>query len=378
MIYLDNAATSWPKPDFVFRKTLSAIGGELGNPGRSGHLFSQNSAEIVFAARENLARLFGTKKSENIVFCGGATIALNLAILGAVEAISKKNAKPLVVTSVFEHNAVLRPLYFLWRQGKIDLKILSPDANGNLSADQLCSPPPAILVLTCRSNITGRNFATKSISTLLKPFGTLIIGDAAQSAGSAGSTFAETGAHILCAPSHKGLFGIMGAGVMAFSDDCPFLPEPIISGGSGTDSFSGKMPEYLPERFEAGTLPVPAIASMAAGAEFIFSQGLFPITQKEREMKKILIEGIRSIPGWKVYDPEFADGPLLANKIGIASEEIAHALAQKNICVRAGFHCAPLAHRFLGTEESGGVRFSPSFFTTKKELFQVLDVLETL
>lgn len=375
MIYLDNAATTWPKPGSVLHQSAEAIFACLGNPGRSGHKCSQKSAELVFLARERIAHLLGTEKSENIVFTSGATSALNLAILGSVEAIGKQIPKPLVVTSVFEHNSVLRPLFSLEQKGKIRLLILPPEKNGSLPLDRL-DRAPHILVLTARSNVTGREFPLFWLSRLLKPMGTLIIVDAAQSLGTENADFPKTGAHILCAPSHKGLFGMMGAGILAFSSDCPILPEAILTGGSGTDSFSPRMPERLPERLEAGTLPVPAIASMAAGASFLESEGLSRITQIERKNKRILSEGIASLPGWIVYEPQFQNGPLLANKIGIPSEEIAHRLAEKEIAVRAGFHCAPLAHRFLGCDSFGGVRFSPGYFTTEKELFHTLNVLE--
>jgi selenocysteine lyase/cysteine desulfurase len=378
MIYLDNAATTWPKPKPVLETTASVLFSCLGNPGRSGHKGSRESAEIVFSAREKAARFLGTKKSENIVFTSGATSALNIAVLGAVEELGKRLPKPLVIISVFEHNSVLRPLFRLEKQGKIRLLILPPDENGSLSLDRLTSQVPDLLVLTARSNVTGRSFPLLWLSRLLKPLGTLIIVDAAQSLGTEGANFIQTGAHILCAPSHKGLFGIMGAGILAFSDDCPLFPEPILTGGSGTDSFSPLMPERLPERLEAGTLPVPAIASISAGISFLETVGLSRLTNTERENKKILRDGILSLRGWTVYEPNFPDGPLLANKIGVPSEEIAHRLSEKGIAVRAGFHCAPLAHRFLGTEESGGVRFSPGFFTTKKELFHALNVLDTL
>lgn len=377
MIYLDNAATTWPKPNSVLASSSASLFSPLGNPGRSGHAYSQKSAEIVFSAREKLAVLCGTKKSENIVFTSGATAALNLAIIGAVEAIGKQISRPLVATSVFEHNSVLRPLFRLERQGKIRLQILSPQENGSLFPDR-AEAPPHLFVLTGRSNVTGREFPLSRLSRLCRAWGSLLIVDAAQSLGGEGADFQKTGAHVLCAPSHKGLFGMMGAGIIAFSDDCPILPEAILTGGSGTDSFSPFMPENLPERLEAGTLPVPAIASMAAGASFLLQTGTDRISKTEREHKKILAEGIASIPSWRVYEPSFRNGPLLANKIGVPSEEIAHRLSEKGIAVRAGFHCAPLAHRFLGTEESGGVRFSPGFFTTKKELFYTLNVLDTL
>lgn len=378
MIYLDNAATSYPKPACVLRRTNLAIFSPLGNPGRSGHEAGRRSAEEIFRARENIARLLGLGKSENVIFTGGATTALNLAILGSVEEVQKRTAVPLVVTSCFEHNSVLRPLFRLERKGQIRLKILSPQKDGSFSPRELLSPPPDILVLTLKSNVTGRCFPLKSISRLLSPYGTLIIGDGAQAVGGAGATFSETGVHILCAPGHKGLFGIMGAGFMALSEDCPLIPEAILTGGAGTDSFSEDMPLYLPERLEAGTLPVPAIISMSAGAEHLMATGVENITFQEKECKRYLLRGVRMLKNYTLYEPYFETGPLLINRIGLPSEEAAAKLSDLGLCIRGGFHCAPLAHRFLGTEESGALRLSPGPYTTKEELDQALEMLESI
>ena len=378
IIYLDNAATSFPKPKCVLEKTCSALFSPLGNPGRSGHEPGRKSAEEIFRARENIARLLGLSASERVVFTGGATTSLNLAILGAVESIQKQKRTPFVVTSVFEHNSVLRPLFLLERKGQIRLRIVSPLENGFFSENDLFYPVPDILVLTLKSNVTGRTFPIKAISRALSPYGTLIIGDGAQAVGGAGATFDESGVHILCAPGHKGLFGIMGAGFMAFSENCPLLPAPMITGGSGTDSFNREMPENLPERLEAGTLPVPAIISMGSGAEYLNAVGVENVTRREKEVKRYLVKGIRRLSKFTLYEPYFETGPILINHKGKHSEETASALAEKGICVRGGFHCAPLAHRFLGTEETGGVRLSPGPFTTKEELDRTLEVLESI
>lgn len=378
MIYLDNAATSFPKPREVIRETAQVLSSPLGNPGRSGHKMSLESTRLIFQAREDLAVLLSLKKSENIVFTGGATASLNLAIQGSVEEKRRVDPNPLVVTSVFEHNSVLRPLFSLEKKGKIRLRILSPEPGGNLPFSQLLHPIPSILVLTCRSNITGHSFSLKSILPHLKSQGTLVILDAAQALGGTGCTMLETGADILCAPGHKGLLGIMGGGIMAFSDTCPILPEAILSGGSGIDSFDPFMPRYLPERLEAGTLPLPAIVSMSAGARFLTKLGLEEVTHREREVKKILLEGIANLRDYVLYEPKYPDGPLLFNRKGMGSEALADALERHGILARAGFHCAPLAHRFLGTEETGGVRLSPGPFTTKKDVLRTLEILYRL
>lgn len=378
MIYFDNAATSYPKPRCVLEKTCRAIFSPLGNPGRSSHEAGRKSAEEIFLARENIASLLGLKKSENVVFTGGATTALNLAILGSVEEIQKRVPTPLVITSCFEHNSVLRPLFRLAEKGQIRLKILSPQKDGSFSMGDLLSPPPDMLVLTLKSNVTGRTFPIKSIARLLQPYGTLIIGDGAQAVGGTGATFSESGVHILCAPSHKGLFGIMGAGFLAVAENSPILPAAVLTGGAGVDSFDEKMPVFLPERLEAGTLPVPAIISMSAGAEHLISIGVENITRREKEIKRYLLNGIKTLPHFLIYEPFFETGPILINRYGMRSEEAASKLSELGLCVRGGFHCAPLAHRFLGTEESGAIRLSPGIFTTKEELDLALAILSRL
>ncbi len=377
MIYLDNAATSYPKPERILRETCSAVFSPLGNPGRSGHPCRQKSAEMVFYAREMISRLLGTK-TENVVLTSGATAALNLAICGVAEEIGKRRRLPYVVTTVFEHNSVLRPLFLLEKRGKIRLNLLSPSKDGSFSPEILLKDPPDVLVITLRSNVTGRDFALSSFAKRLARRGTVIIGDGAQKVGMSDTSFETTGVHILCAPGHKGLLGIMGAGFLAFSENCPILPEPLLTGGTGGDTFNPMMPPLLPERLEAGTLAVPAVFSMGLGAEFVMGKGLNAIRCHERGLKKILIQNLFSLPSYVLYEAEFPDGPLLINHRKIPSEEAAALLSEKGLFVRGGFHCAPLAHRYLGTEKSGAVRLSPGIFTTKEEIFETLNILESI
>lgn len=378
MIYLDNAATSFPKPENVIRATRDSVGGPFGNPGRSGHSFSEKSAEAVFSAREGIAKLLGLEKSENVIFTGGATMALNLAIFGIVRALKRSHPTPLVTTSVFEHNSVLRPLFFLAKEGAIRLSVLPPTPEGSLPLSRLLSEPPQLLVLTLRSNLTGRNFHLKRLSELLRPHRTVILADGAQAVGGAGATFKETGAHVICAPGHKGLLGIMGGGFLACSDDCPILPEAVLAGGGGGDTFNPDMPLLLPERLEAGTLPLPAIISMGEGARYLLQRGLLSVTDWERGLKKRLRQGISSMKQYTLYEAEFEDGPLLINHQSLPSEEAAQRLSEMGLMLRGGFHCAPLAHRFLGTEQSGALRLSVGPFNTPRQIDHALNLLEQL
>lgn len=378
MIYLDNAATSYPKPKNVLLATKYAVGGPFGNPGRSSHPFSKNSADAVFAARESIARLLNMQKSENVVFTGGATQALNLAIYGTVSALRKSHPLPLVVTTVFEHNSVLRPLYFLEQKGLIRLFVLAPDSRGELPTEPLLSAPPQLLVITLRSNVTGHSFDCKRLSRLLSPLGCILLADGAQAVGTAGASFEEHGAHILCAPGHKGLLGIMGGGFIAFSDTCPMIPQAILMGGSGGDTFRREMPPLLPEHLEAGTLPVPAIISMGEGARYLIQRGVENVTRSERALKKRLRTGLEAMGKYTLYEPYFEDGPLLINHRSLPSEKAAQLLADKGLMLRGGFHCAPLAHRWLGTEEHGALRLSVGPFNTPFQIDQALNLLESI
>ncbi len=377
MIYLDNAATSFPKPDGVLHETCRAIFSPLGNPGRSGHPYSKRSAEMVFFAREMIAGLLGTK-AENVVLTSGATAALNLAICGVVEELGKRRRLPYVVTTVFEHNSVLRPLFLLEKRGKIRLKILSPSKDGTFSPELLFRSPPDILAITLRSNVTGRDFSLWKFALQLARSGTVIIGDGAQAVGMCDTSFQKTGVHILCAPGHKGLLGIMGAGFLALSENCPVIPAPLLAGGTGGDTFHPFMPALPPERLEAGTLPVPAVFSMALGAEFVMKKGLASIQYHERLLKRLLVKSLSSLSSYILYETEFPDGPLLINHKNLPSEKAAALLSDKGLFVRGGFHCAPLAHRYLKTEEHGGLRLSPGLFTTKEEIFEALNILESI
>jgi len=378
MIYLDNAATSFPKPLPVMERVIAAIVNGLGNPGRSSHPLSRAAAEEVFGAREAIAALIGLSSPENVVFTSGATAALNLAILGTVCALEKRVFRPLVVTSPLEHNSVLRPLFRLENMGRIRLRILPLNEKAEPDDSLLSSLRPHLLVLSSRSNVTGITPNLKRIASFTKESGTVYIADVAQALGTGEFRFPEIGADILCAPGHKGLYGMMGGGFLAVNETSPVLPEAILSGGSGNDSFNPSMPEYLPERLEAGTLPLPAIVSMRAGADFLQKIGCDRIRAHEKRLKRLLVEGISTMPEYTLYHPWAELGPVLLNHRRKDSQHVAQRLEEEGIFARAGFHCAPLAHRALGTEARGALRLSPGFFTREEEIYQTLRSLEKI
>ncbi|MBR3837213.1 MAG: aminotransferase class V-fold PLP-dependent enzyme [Clostridia bacterium] len=378
MIYLDNAATSYPKPPSVYRELVRHITAPMGNPGRSGHRLSREAAGLIYQTREVLARLCGVKDPTGIVLTSGATASLNMAIHGICRGFHRRGILPLAVTDVFEHNSVLRPLFALEREGSLRLKILSPEEDGNLSAGHLLSLDPQMVILTCRSNVTGHHFPLRETLETLRRRGCVVIADGAQAVGSEPCSPEAFGADILCAPGHKGLMGIMGAGFLALRPDCPFLPEPLFSGGSGSASFEEEMPPFLPDRLEAGTPPLAAIAAMGMGASFVLQKGIETIAHGEREMKRLLAEGLSALPQYRMYEPEYQAGPLLFNHRRLTPEALADALEKEGVLVRAGYHCAPLAHRYLGTEETGAVRLSPGAFTTRNQIQITLSVLGKL
>lgn len=371
MIYLDNAATSYPKPKAVTANLTRLLTRPLGNPGRGSHPPGKTSSEIVFHARENVARLLGMEAPERVAFFGGATAALNTAVRGTVAALGRGEGPLSVYTTVFEHNAVLRPLYALEDEGKIRLSVLTPEA----LLPALRRGKPDLLAITLCGNVSGHVFPLEEIAPVCRRQGTVILADAAQAAGLLPLEDVFRRVDILCAPGHKGLFGMMGAGFLAVRPDAPLIPEAVFTGGSGAQPQSRGMPDLLPERLEAGTLPVIPIAALSYGVDFVLARGVEAIRARERENRKRLIEGLSVIPGVTVYEPGEKDGPVLYNRRGSDPESEARGLESAGICVRAGFHCAPLAHAYLATGDRGAVRLSPGYFTTAQQIEETLKVI---
>lgn len=367
--YLDHAATSFPKPKSVLQEVFR-VAAECTNPGRGGHLLSRKSGWVLEDARESLAQFLHTRNRENIIFTAGATAGLNMAILGTVEALRKTKRKPCVLTSVLEHNSVSRPLFSLEDKGDIELRFFSPSENGSESDYYrflTAFPGTDLVVLTACSNTTGHMFPLKKIVSYSHNHGVPVILDGAQLIGSEDFSLDGIGADIVCIPSHKGLLGIPGAGVMAFSSATQLLPAVILSGGSGKDSRNRSMPSDLPERFEAGTLPLPLIAGMAAGAKFLSSYGLQTVSEHERSLRKLLLDGLQNIPKVRLYDPASEQGPILFTVRGIPTASFADFLDKRGVYCRAGLHCSPLSHRFFGTEKEGALRLSVGLSTTGKD-----------
>lgn len=361
MIYFDNAATTNKKPVGVQRALMESLSYSA-NPSRGGYPLSLAASERVFAVRKSAAEFFRTTP-KNIVFTGGATHALNAAIIGS----AKKDAR--VVTTAYEHNSVLRPLFALKRDGVITLRIIEPSENDNVLLQSLkrqLEDGAGLLVFTAVSNVNGRRLPYEKMINLAHSYGARVILDASQAAGNDILNLRENPPDILCTAGHKSLFGIMGVGIMAFPEKAEFFPEPVFSGGSGVMSRSSFMPPESPERFEAGTLPLPAIMALGGGLDFLLKCGAEKVKSREKILKNYLLskfprEGVTN------YTSASSHSIILFNIDGADSDEAAAAFADEGVALRSGLHCAPLIHDRLGTSKTGAVRLSLSYFNTVEE-----------
>ncbi|MBQ8207968.1 MAG: aminotransferase class V-fold PLP-dependent enzyme [Clostridia bacterium] len=368
MIYFDNAATSFPKPLSVYREVEHCIKNYCGNPGRGSHSLSRRSAEKVYETREKIADFFGSPSPENVFFTYNDTYALNMVIKGLV------NEGDHVIISDMEHNSVYRPIAALAENGIISYDIFDTMCLSHLrTPERICANirrlirrETKMLIATHVSNICSAALPLREIGELCRAHGMIFVVDAAQSAGHLPINMAEMKIDALCAPGHKGLYGLQGSGFALLRDG--LLPFPIIEGGSGVNSLMPEMPEVSPERYEAGTLSVPCIASLCEGVEFVKSRGIDAIHEHESALYRRLSDMLYSLPEIKLYAHNHVGSTLLFNIDGIPCEKAADLLDRRGICVRSGFHCSPLGHKTLGTIESGAVRVSFSPFNTMREL----------
>ncbi len=365
LIYFDNAATSFPKPDCVIRKSVKCLKEYCGNPGRSAHRLSLEASEAVYSVREKLALFLGVKNTENIVFTPGATFSLNLAMKSGI----KKGSHILI--SDMEHNSVLRVAAELRASSHAEYDIFNSD-NLRESAESLIRPNTTHIISTLASNVSGDTVDLKELSDIAEEYGLKLILDASQLLGHEKLSLEGIKYDALCSAGHKALFGMQGVGIAVFNRDIP--GDGILSGGSGNDSKNLYMPAILPERFEAGTLPLPAIVSLGAGIDFINSCGIESISKKLSSLTEKLKDGIASLHGIKMCRGKTGIVSFCAEDI--PSEELAGAFDGYGICVRGGFHCAPLMHKKIGTYKNGTVRASLSYFNTEKEIFRFLETLE--
>ena len=373
MIYLDNASTTHKKPIEVIKAVNLAITKFSANPGRSGHNLSLETAVEVAKTRENLCKYFNCEKPEHVIFPSGCTESLNLAILGTAKAGGH------VIATVFEHNSSLRPLFELEKEGVIELSIVSPKNKEKITRQDIephIKENTYLIVSTHVSNVDGAETDIENIGKLCKENNILYLVDAAQSAGHKKIDMQKNNINFLALAGHKGLYGIQGVGALLINGNT--LPKPIKFGGTGTQSISVYQPTEAPECFESGTIATPNILSLNAGLKFVKNNEK-EIEEKERKLTLYTINQLKKIEDFIIYTSEKnLNGVIAFNHINYDSSEIADFLNTKGICVRSGLECAPLKHKFLGTEKTGIVRISLSFFTKKFEIDCLISALREI
>ena len=362
MIYLDNGATSFVKPPRVYAAVQTAIR-TCANVGRGGYPAAMQAAQTVLACRQQAARLFFCKP-EQVVFTHNCTHGLNMAINTLV----RPGAQ--VAVSGFEHNAVMRPLYARGAKLKIcGRKLFDPDDTLSHWEDALKQGVDCAVFTHC-SNVFGYILPIEEMAQLCKQYGVPYIIDAAQSAGVLPVTLGD--ADFVAMPGHKGLLGPQGTGILL----CNRIPAPLLSGGTGTDSIAKTMPDFLPEAGEAGTLNVPGIAGLRWGLDYILQRKTDTILYTEQKQVRLCAHGLQKL-GYRVFHGEHQTGTLSFVPPGDC-EEFAGKLARKGIAVRAGLHCAPLAHESAGTLDSGTVRVSFGHDATSTQTRALLTACRTL
>ena len=377
MIYLDNAATTYPKPQAVYRKWTYAMSAYGANPGRSGHAFSQSTAEAVYNSRAKCAGFFGAEP-ENTVFTLNCTHALNFAIKG----VARRGCH--FVTSDMEHNASIRPVYAAAKayDGSCTMfEAVEDEEQTVYNAERAIRPDTVAVVCTAASNVTGLRTPIKELAALCRRKRVCFIVDAAQGAGTLPISIKD-GADIICAAGHKGLYGPMGTGLMI--TDGSVRLNTIIEGGTGSASESIVQPDFSPDRFESGTINTAGVIALGEGVDFVSRLTPEKILDHELALCERFCAGAEKINGVRLYNritPLNRElyAPVVSFNIGgVPSTEGAAMLSANGFYMRGGLHCAPLAHKKLGTIDGGTIRFSPSAFNTVREVDMLLRALERI
>lgn len=374
-VYLDNAATTFPKPPPVLSEVNDCIRRYCGNPGRGSHAMALAAAERIFECREAMANLVGLEDPGNVVFTMNTTYAINLFLKGLLR------PGDHVLISDLEHNSVFRPIYKLARDGIIEYNIF-PSMCGlkNASPTRICAgiakrirPNTRLVMCTHVSNICSYALPIAEIGAFCHRHGILFAVDAAQSAGHLPIDMKAMNIDALAIPGHKGLYGIQGSGVLALSEAIPL--NTIIEGGNGLLSLEGNMPELPPERFESGTLPTPAIAGLLRGIETVSRLGLERIAGHEQKLFCAARDRLSELRGITLHVPQYQGSTLLFSADSISSEKVASALGKRGICVRGGYHCAALGHATLKTPPDGAVRVSFGLYNTPADIDRLTTAL---
>lgn len=376
MIYLDNAATTLRKPPAVTDAVVRAMNA-LGNASRGTHASSLDASRTVYDARVKLAKLFGCRRADHVVFTSNATEALNIAISGAI------GDGAHVITTDLEHNSVLRPLYRLEAERQVKLSFAAADRQGNIdygNFEKLIRPDTQSIVCTHASNLTGNVVDVARVGRIAKAHGLLLVVDASQTAGCLPIDMEAMGIDILCFTGHKAMMGPQGTGGLCIREGVNIKPWKV--GGTGVQTYSQTQPEALPTRLEAGTLNGHGIAGLSASVDYINSVGIEAIRDIEERLTRRFVDGVSTIAGVTVYGDFAAErhAPVVALNIrdydsGAVADELSEAYG---IATRPGAHCAPRMHRALGTAEQGAVRFSFGWFTETEDVDAAINAVKEL
>lgn len=375
-IYLDNAATSYPKPEQVYQAVDHAMRVIGVAPGRGGYRQSIEASRLVFEARESVASLFAIRDSARVVFTHNATEALNLGITGLLQ------PGDHVVSTTMEHNSLVRPLHLAARRG-VEVSWVSADRDGYVTAAAIGAalrPQTRLVALSHCSNVTGAVQPIGEIGLLTRAAGVLLLVDAAQSAGTIPIDVTAMQIDLLAAPGHKGLLGPQGTGFLYCGAGIAL--EPLMVGGTGVSASEPDQPDTAPERFESGTMNTPGIAGLKAGVDFVRETGVQVIGGRELALAEWLVKDLQAIPGINVYNGGAGrprGGVVSFTLTGRDPSSVGYLLSTEyDISVRVGLHCAPSAHRTIGTYPAGTVRVSPGYFTTDADIEALLRAVRTL
>ena len=373
MIYLDNGATTFPKPKVVTDKIMECYLGYAGNPGRSGHKLAMKMDLEIYETREKICKLINGTEVLNVIFTFNATDSLNLAIKGVLE------EGDHVITTSMEHNSVLRPLNQLRKDGKIELSIVYADDKGYIDPQKIfeaLTPNTKMIVTTHMSNVFGTIVDIKAIGDFCKENNILYLVDASQSIGVLDIDVQEMNIDLLAFPGHKALFGPMGTGALYIKEG--IIVKPLKEGGTGSYSHSIDQPDLYPDSLESGTPNGVGIIALGKGIDFINEVGLENIRNHEISLKNHFIELLKDNEDVILYGTlDDRQGAVVSlNVKDMDSSEISYILSDEfDIYTRPGFHCAPLAHKTMGTEELGAIRFSFGYYNTLEEIDKTVEAL---
>jgi cysteine desulfurase family protein len=378
VIYLDNAASSWPKPKATWQameRFMRAIGA---NPGRSGHRLSIEAGRLLMDAREALAELFGIDDPLRVCLTKNATEALNVVIHGALQ------GGDHCVTSSMEHNSVMRPLHALEKKG-VEVTIVPCSPRGELDPREIekaIKKNTKLIVMTHASNVVGTVMPIAEVGAIARKHDVLFCIDASQTAGALPIAVEAIKVDLLAFTGHKALYGPQGTGGLYIRKGLENDLGSLMQGGTGSRSESHQQPHFMPDKYESGTPNTVGIAGLTAGVQFILARGVAQIRKKEKELTRLLIEGLKVVPGVTVYGSHDATQQVAIVSFtvsGLSPSEVTGEFDEKfGIMSRPGLHCAPAAHQTIGTLAAGTVRLSAGYFTTKKEIATALEAVEKI